>query len=336
MLLFGALMLSSVSSIANNTYNEVFQFDYQAVLSDGFSLKQTDDAIIDINAAVNTPLADVDADSQDDELKFYGYDANNNQYIKLANGDDEQITNDQFDDGIIITTTTAQKYDLEVGDTLSIVNPYDINEDIEFVVNDINNEIINSEAFVNIDYLQNQLDLSSNYANGEVGNGDDYQKYQDIDSNVQILETIDLQDTLNEQLGVFYTMIAVIASLAAIIAFVSLLTITSIIIDSNYKTISVMKVLGYTTKEINNMTTSAYKWVVIVVYFVSLPLLENLIQGLINYAMRDIDFQIVVKIDLKFAFGGFIIIYLVFMLSSIISKRAVHKIKLSESLKTDE
>ncbi len=97
-----------------------------------------------------------------------------------------------------------------------------------------------------------------------------------------------------------------------------------------------MKVLGYTNREIRTMTTSVYKWILIVVYFVSIPIFRQIIQTIIDIAFKDLDFSIKIHIGIQASLFGFVIILLVYLVAMFLSNRQIKKIKLSESLKADE
>lgn len=230
----------------------------------------------------------------------------------------------------------AQKAEIKIGDNISIVNPYQQDKNIKFKVNNVVSDPMNTRIYLDRSELQNLLGVNKKVVNTEMGTNKTREDIIRIDSNATFYQVNDLQTELNNQLGIVYTMVGIITVIASLISIITLVTITIIIINNNRKTISVMKVLGYTNKEIKKIITAPYRIIVISVYFLSIPIVQFLITQLIKSAFADADFQLSVTIDLKFALLGFIVIFIVYEISMYIAYQVIKKIKLAESLKLDE
>ncbi len=334
LLIMGGTMYKSVHDVTNSTYSEIFTYNYEAVYSDGVKDKVFDNnSIIKKTVTLRSLSSDYDLESNNANVKVYAYDFDGNDFIKLS----EDSTGEAIDkDKIYLTALMAKKYDLEVGDKISFNNPYDTEDKIEITVDGITDDPINNYIYMDIDKAQNLFSLDKDFANGEVGDEDKKDELLSYDKNISYRETLDLENNLKALTKVTMVFIVLIAIVSFIISFITLTMITHSVIKKNKKTISVMKVLGYTNKEIRTMTTSVYKWILIVVYFVSIPIFKKIIQTIIDVAFKDLDFSIKIHIGIEATLFGFVIILLVYFVAMFLSSRQIKKIKLSESLKADE
>ncbi len=233
-----------------------------------------------------------------------------------------------------------KKYNLNLDDEIIIENPYNINQKITFPIVDVTNDDIAVKVYGDISYLQKSLMLEDNYANGQYYNkilsNSEKQKIKKLDPNVIFTTSQDLKVVMKDQLHVMKIIIIIIVIFSSIVAFITLFTISSIIIESNKKTISIMKVLGYSNNEIKNMTIGIYKWFVLIIYISLIPILNYLINKAIILAMKDMDFTFQVHLNVIMELFGLIIIFSIYLLSAQLSFNTIKKIKLSESLSKDE
>ncbi len=334
LLIMGGTMYKSVHDVTNSTYSEIFTYKYEAVYSDGVKDEHYDkNSIIKKTVTLRSVDSDYDLESNNANVKVYAYDFDGNDFISLS----EDENNESLDaNKIYITRLMAKKYDLEVNDKISFNNPYDTEDKIEITVGGVVDDPINNFIYMDIDKAHKLLSLDDDYANGEVGDKDNKDELLSYDKNISYRETLDLESNLKALTKVTMVFIVLIAIVSFIISFITLTMITHSVIKKNKKTISVMKVLGYTNKEIRTMTTSVYKWILIVVYFVSIPIFRQIIQTIIDIAFKDLDFSIKIHIGIQASLFGFVIILLVYLVAMYLSNRQIKKIKLSESLKADE
>lgn len=325
LLLQGSLILNGISNITEVFENGTINYDYLATY-ETYKPERTADTALIVGTNVDNP--------DETSVELFGFDPST-EMMDLKTVNNKEVDSSSYD-GAVISDSLAQDLELEIGDELKVINPYQQDEEITLPVNEIVSDPMNKRAYVDIDYLQNELDLKDNFVNAEMGQDKSKDEILKNDKNASYLKVDDLSEQLSDQMGIVYTMVGIIAGIASIIAVVTLITITIIIINNNRKTISVMKVLGYTNKEIKKIITAPYRIILIVVYFGSIPLIQQLINSLIQAAFADADFQLNVQIDLKFALLGFVIIYLVYEFSMYFAYRVIKRIKLAESLKVDE
>lgn len=334
LLLLGVTMYTAISQMASATYGTVFTYNYEATYSDPTLFSQEETSLLKAQANVLSTTGE--GKLQDNSaITLYGFDSQNNEYINLQDPKSKAIEDDAFTQGIVLSKIAAVYLSAAVGDVLTIENPYHPEKEIDLEVTEISNDGSSINAYVDLDTIQSDLQIDDNYVTGIVTN-DNPTTVTDLDAKATITDVSELQAELETTVAASSAIVGVNALFAMTISFIALVTISSIVITHNRKTISVMKVLGYSNKEITTMTTSVYKWIVAIVYFVSIPLFQFLIQFIVDQAMKDMDFAITINIDYVASILAFVVIYITYYISMLFAKRSINKIKLSESLKLDQ
>lgn len=344
LLLLGALMYDSVHGMMDDMYGENFKFSYVVMYSEN-NIKNEDEVE---NGMISSTLDLVSVPRQDEleepltgneTVNFEAYDFDKSTTVNLNDVDGNPITNDY--DGAIASSGFMKNYNLQVGDIITVKNPYKADSDevdIEIVAE--TDDYFLPFVYMPLETYQQTFNIRDDMING-------YQSTAKLTPEVKkqvlkddpgafIYEAADMEEMMGDSLRILNIAIIIITILASIIAFVALYSISSVIIESNSKTISVMKVLGYSSKEVRTMTIGIYKWLVIGIYLASIPLLQYSIQSAVNAAMADMDFSIPIHLNLKLSLLGLVVIFIVYLIASNLTYRKIEKIKLSESLKADE
>lgn len=344
LLLLGALMYSSIHNMMDNMYGENFKFSYVVMYSEnniknedqvenGMISKQADLVSVPRENELDEPLTGKET------VTFEAYDFDKSTTVNLTDVDGNPITNDY--DGAIASSGFMKNYNLQVGDTFTVKNPFKADGDevdIEIVAE--TDDFYLPYVYMPLNKFQSTFDIRDDMING-------YQSTEELtpaikkqilkdDPQAFVYEAADMEEMMGDSLHILNVAIIIIAILASIIAFVALYSISSVIIESNSKTISVMKVLGYSSKEVRTMTIGIYKWLVIIIYLASIPLLQFSIQSAVNAAMADMDFTIPIHLNIPLSLLGLVVIFVVYLLASNLTYRKIEKIKLAESLKADE
>lgn len=344
LLLLGALMYSSVHNMMDNMYGENFKFSYVVMYSEN-NIKNEDE-VENGMISQGTKLISVPRENELEEpltgnesVTFEAYDFDQTTTVNLRDTDGNQITNDY--DGAIASSGFMKNYNLQIGDTITVRNPYEIDGDnVEIKIVAETDDFYLPYVYMPLDLYQKTFNIRDDMINGfqattELTPAIKKQILSD-DPQAFVYEAADMEDMLGDSLHILNIAIVIIASLASIIAFVALYSITSVIIESNSKTISVMKVLGYSSKEVRKMTIGIYKWLVIIIYLISIPFLQFSIQSAVNAAMKDMDFTIPIHLNIPISLLGLVVIFIVYLIASSLTYRKIEKIKLAESLKADE
>ena len=116
--------------------------------------------------------------------------------------------------------------------------------------------------------------------------------------------------------------LTIMAVFATIIALIVIYVITSIIVEENKGNISMLKILGYKEQEINSLILNTGKIPVIIGYLFSIPILKISMGQPMN-------------ISLKYTIIGFVIIYLTYEISKILSKKKILTISMVDFMKAE-
>ncbi len=262
-------------------------------------------------------------------LNAYNFDEN--EYYDLKS------KGEPLDESLVYISSIASRiYELEENDSIKIKNPYDNTQNINLIIGGVVDGVNTSKIYMDIDTAHALFDLDDDYANSEVGEGDISKQVYKYDPDATYNYVKEKSDDSQSTKVLINLIVGIITVVASIISILTLSVITAIIIGRNKKTISIMKVLGYTDKEVNQMIISPYKWIILFVYIGSIPIFEFIIQQIVNSALKDID-GAVIDINIKFSSTviGLIAVFVIYFISLSISKRSIKKVALSESLKTE-
>ncbi len=344
LILLGVLMYTSVHNMMDNMYGENFKFSYVTMYSEN-NIKNEDD----VENGMISQSIDLISVPREEELEesltgeetvnFEAYDFDNSTTVFLNDTDGNKLTNDI--DGAIASSGFMKQYNLQVGDTITVDNPYKADtQKVKIKIAAETSDYFLPFVYMPLDVYQDTFNIRDDMING-------YQSTEQLttatkkqilkdDPGAFVYEAADMEEMMGDSLRILNIAIIIIGILAAVIAFVALYSISSVIIESNSKTISVMKVLGYSSKEVRTMTIGVYKWMVVIIYMASIPLLEWLIQSAVNQAMADMDFTIPINLNYTYSILGLAVILIVYLIASKLTYRKIEHIKLAESLKADE
>ncbi len=331
--LFGIIMISAVLNIEDNIYGDNFTYDYIVNYSPTYQSQLEE---IDQNNIIsfNGDLISINDDQKIyGDISLIGYDIENNDYIDLQI--EQQLNGNQ----VVISQSLSKTYDLKVDDQITVANPINMDETYQFEVVQIVDVKYDEMVYGDINLIQDMLNLPTDYYNGLVGCGQTKEDLVKDDAGATYYSTEDLLESLNSYSQMFNYVIIYMSILAGILAFISIASITSIIIKSNIKTISIMKVLGYSSKEINNLILSGYKWIVLGTYLIMFPLSVvgiNLYFNFILNLIPDLNYPLVIDAKLWHFIIGLMFIMSIYYITYLISLRKINKIKLSVSLNKDQ
>ncbi len=325
LLLMGSLSYDQINKLVNNNYAEQLGYDYEIRFTQDYDYPEV--------TSKSGAVYNLNLDKSDDKLSMKAFDSYNENIFKIENLNSKVIAHELYREGIVISSFLQNNFDLEIGDTVELLSPFDLETVISVEVVEVTNTLYQDVALIDINYL-NEL-LGVDFYNTTFGNGS-YEKLLATDPSATVIETDIFGEEISESLSIIYATIGVVVVIAVIISLITIGVISNIIIKKSSKTISIMKVLGYKDREIKNITTSAFKWIIVIVYFSTIPIIEKLIQVIIEKATSGLDFTFVIDIGWKFSLYGFLVLLFVYFVSANFAYRAIKKIDLSESLKLDE
>ncbi len=324
LILFSFLMLNGFVNMKQNLYGDEFSYNVEAVYSKDFKpapTKYNDESIIYFISQID-----------DKEIPCVAYNVNN-KYININNN--IELKNNE----VYITSALAKNLKVQKGDVIQIKNPLDLTEKYNLKVKEIADSKAEEKIYLNINFVHNKFNLNNKYYNGIVTKDKTKEQISQGDKKLNYYSTDDLIVGINQYSKMLNFAIFIICFLALLISIIGLLVVTNIIIKNNEKIISIMKVLGYSNKEINSYILSGYKYIVVITYIIMYPLSIIGAKAYLDFILNlveDLNYPIVLEGNFKIFFVGLILIFFCYEVSLIFTKRRVAKVKLSKTLNIDE
>lgn len=128
-------------------------------------------------------------------------------------------------------------------------------------------------------------------------------------------------------------MVAGYSIVAFIIGVIVIYLVTSMIVEDNKITISLMKIFGYRKREVNSLVLNSSTIVVVIGYIIGVPLILATIGGLLQSLDNSIGLTLPVKISPIYILVGFIVVMVSYEMSKLMCRNKVDAVAMSEALK---
>ncbi len=321
LLLFGLITFNSMDQLVETTYKEILKYDY-AVHYQSLMTEETEDE--------QSPFTMNELGVVDEDVKITAYGMEkDNEFIQLS-AEGESLQSD-FSEGAIISAPLAAVLGVGEGDEINLKNS-------------LNSDTMQIEVAAVADlYIGNNLYLPREELNGFLGFPDEaytgtWQKQSPENSeNVYMVE--DKQkaiDSFESTTGATRASVAGMAVFAVLIGVIVLTLLTNLIVEENSPSISLFKVMGYHDKEVSKLVLSVYTSIVLIAYFVSIPLASLSLQQTMNKLVQETGFLMPTDVAWWMVVIGFIVILLTYWLSLGLSKRKLKNVSLQEALKKQQ
>ena len=256
-------------------------------------------------------------------LKGIEYD---NKLYKIYDKHKNEITN-ELKDGIVISKSFSELFAKEKGDYIFLtIN----NKEEKFEIIDVSKEY--GEAQV---YFERST-LSKLYTNGEnsaLYTGIYSDKPIDEENYSYVIEKQQILEQSKSIQGFMYLSIGFMLIVSILIAVIVLFILTSLTVEDNFYNISLLKVMGYSKKEVNSMIINSYLSYSIIAFIISLPMTIVTMGYFTKSIGREFDIVLPFIFEPWQGIFGLLIIILIFVIGTINSKGKINKISLQEVLK---
>ncbi|MBX0358633.1 ABC transporter permease [Halobacillus sp. Nhm2S1] len=321
LLLFGLITFNSMDQLVETTYKEILKYDY-AVHYQSLMTEETDE---EQSPFIMNELGLVD---EDVKITAYGIE-NDNAFIQLSAQGESLQSN--LSEGAIISAPLAAVLGVGEGDEIHLQNS-------------LNSDTMHVEVAAVADlYIGNNLYLPREELNDFLGFPEEaytgtWQKQPPENSgNVYMVE--DKQkaiDNFESTTGATRASVAGMAIFAVLIGVIVLTLLTNLIVEENSPSISLFKVMGYHDKEVSKLVLSVYTPIVLIAYFVSIPLASLSLEQTMNTLVQETGFLMPTDVAWWMVVIGFIVILLTYWLSLGLSKRKLKNVSLQEALKKQQ
>lgn len=259
-----------------------------------------------------------------DGVTIYGV-ADNSRYIPIDFSDN--VSN------VYISSAYAEKYDLVIGDAISLKEPY--GDDVyEFTVEGIYPYEAGIAVFMPQKELNQTFDLGDDYFCGYLSDTE----ITDIDDKyIGSVIDVDALTKVSRQLMVSMGSMMYLVDGFAIVMFVVLIYLLSkIIIEKNAQSISMVKILGYTNREISRIYLMSTSVVVTAFLLISLPIETVLMKVIIKIVMQSMTGWISFYLDPKIYVEMFVLGICSYAVVAMVEYRRIRKVPMDTALKNVE
>lgn len=317
LLLMGFTSKSSIDYLMKDSFDNAFKYNYQYVFN----------SIQNGTPAQGEPFSEVPFTLKSDSkttLTVYGVKPNS-QYISFK----DEAGNTLKSDKIIITRALADKLKVKPNDTIKIVNKLDSKE-YSITIDSIAETYVGQYIYIPIDKLNDML----KYPSGSYMGVWSSEKLDIPENKLLAAVTVDDMkkafDTMTQPLQ---AAIGTISFMSFIIGLIVIYVVTSLTIEENRENISLMKILGYRKKEVYSLILNSSGFVVVLGYILGVPLLVTSMTALFKSVTKEMSISFPVTLNYSYILVGFVIIYLTYELSKLLSRRKVNRISMAEALK---
>lgn len=257
------------------------------------------------------------------DVTLYGLGPNSGYYTDMTLSSDPK--------SIVISSDFASKMSLQVGDAITLRNPYR-DKAYSFTIQDIYPYNTGFSAFMPRNQLNQLLHEDHTYFNGYLSN----QPLDIEEAYVQSVVTRSDLVKINEQMTqAFSQLLPVFTSVSIAIYLVVLYILTRLVMDRNAISMSFLKVMGYTAKEIRSLYLHATTLVVLASLTAALPLCNIALRYLMKFAFMKFTGNLSVYIPgyvyfLVFVTGGVAYLFIKALLT-----RRIEQMELGYALKED-
>ena len=300
---------------------------------DGFRAEVENSEISQYQYVLKAPV-----ETADDDAEKYAV-------ISLLNDNDEEVTvygiqessaylKAKLPRGIVLASDGyMEKYGVKKADKISLEKKYE-EESYDFKINGSYHYPATMALFMNIDDFRETFDKDENYFTGYFND----KKLTDIDDKMiaTIITESDLTlvaDQLNDSMGESFMLLMFFAMA---LYFVVMYILSKQIIEKNSKSISMIKILGFSNGEVSRLYNLTTGIVMIVSLLISLPICYYLMKVVFYIMMRNFNgwltYYIAPEIYPEMVIAGILCYAVVYLVQT----RKIRKIPMADALKNME
>ncbi len=188
-----------------------------------------------------------------------------NPYLKLK---DTQGNSISLEDGYYITSVMARLQDLKAGDSLTLCNPLSLEETTITIAGIIDNDM-QSAVYGSKANIVRMLGMEETVSNVIMSDTE-----LDIPSSkvIQVIKQSDAEEQFQNMTNQMDVMIYFVIGIGAVICMASIYVAVNMLVTENRSNISMLKVLGYKDRQINQIVLNVNHILVPVGFLLSIPL----------------------------------------------------------------
>lgn len=271
-----------------------------------------------------TTLKSVITGKNSEDIMVYGI-TDDSAYLGLPDNDSA--------DSVCISDGFAQKYGIRIGDTITVKEPYE-DTSYTFTVGSFYHYPAALAVFLPIEAWRSVFEKPDTYFNGYFSETE----ITDLDEGY-IGATITKDDLtkISRQLKVSMGSMFYLINIFSIVLFVLLIyLLTKLIIEKNATSISMVKILGYETREIMSLYLTATTWIVVLSILISFWIATVLIGQIYVLMMAEFSGWLTLYIAPDIYPKMFLMGMAAYLFVALLQLRKIRRIPMDEALKNVE
>lgn len=318
LMLFGFAISSSYNEVFKNSTASVYGFEYEYAFKDlqygeaptGAEVFNNGRFYPEGNESIKFYITAVEPDST---------------FLTLNDSRGNLLANDQTN----ITKALADRLGIQAGDTVSFINKQD-GKLYTFYIAAVDNSNASQIIYMPIAEFNEML----GYPDGShIGLWS--QSALDIPGD-QLAGTkimSEIGSSVDAMLQPLIYSMAAIIFVACVVALIILYLVTSLIVEENRSTISLLKIFGYKRNEIKSLILNSSTYAVLLGFIISIPILLVSIRALFDYMGSMINVVLPATLNPLYVLVCFILAMLSYELSKLMCSKKVNAVSMSEALK---
>jgi putative ABC transport system permease protein len=318
LLLFGFAAKNSMDFLMKDTYESTYKYQYQYIFN---SLEQGAPASGEVFSMSPFTL------KSDSKTSFSVCGINtDSKYIMLKDNSGKKLIADK----VIITRPLADKLKVKPKDTIVVLNKLDSRE-YNITVDSIAETYVGENIYMPLASFNEMLSYPKDSYTGIWS----LDKLDIPENRLLAAATIDdFKKSFEAVTQPLQYAVGTMSFFSFIIGLIVIYVVTSLVIEENKENISLMKIMGYRKKEVYSLILNSSALIVVIGYILGVPLILASLTAMFKSATKDMNFSFPVRIDYIYVLVGFIIIYLTYEISKILSRRKVNRISMADALKS--
>ena len=269
-------------------------------------------------------LATIEGRLKSEDVLIYGI-KNDSSYVDI---DAASLKSDE----VYVTYGYAEKFQIKKGDKITLKEKYE-DKEYEFTVKGMYNYPSSFAAFMSDEAFKDIFDKDDDYYSGYFSNDtlDIDEKY--VATEITVADLTKVSRQLDHSMGSTFELVKIFA---VVLFAVLMFLLTKLIVEKNTTSISMVKILGYSNREISRLYVTSTTIVVVVSVVVSMGLSVIIMNYLFRVFMEKMSGWITCYYKPSIFPAMFIMNILVYAVISLFMMAKIKKIPMDEALKNVE
>lgn len=231
---------------------------------------------------------------------------------------------------VIITRPLANRLEVEPGDTVSLVRKSDWQE-FSVKIDAVADTYAGKFVFMPLSDYNETFGMPEGSYNGAFSNAP-LNIPEDVSYSVVTME--EKVAAFEGAIKPLKSMVALLSVVAFFIGMIVIYVVTSLIVEENKNTISLMKIFGYRRKEVNSLVLNSSTAVIVIGFIIGIPLTTSAVGVLAQSMEKSVGLALPpMQIDPLYLVTGFAVVLLSYELSKRLCRKRVNRVSMSEALK---